>query len=100
MDVTLLGIVADVSPLQPPKAFSPMHVTSLGMTVLLHPLINLFFADSIMALQLLRESYLGLASSTKSEFNPLQNVKAALPMDVTLLGMVTDVSPLQPANAK
>ena len=32
MEVTLLGIVIDVSPLQPEKAYPPMYVTVFGTT--------------------------------------------------------------------
>ena len=51
-----------------------------------------------MALQLLRESYIVLPSSTTIEAKLLHPEKALVPMDVTLLGMVTEVKPLQRAK--
>ena len=56
MLVTLEGIVIDIKPLQPLNAPSPMLVTPEGILVLLHPVIKVFEAVSIMALQLFRES--------------------------------------------
>ena len=79
MDVTLLGIVMDVRPLQslnarlpievksfgmaievrrehPENASSPIDVTLLGMIVLSHPRIKVFDEVSMIALQLLRLS--------------------------------------------
>ena len=58
MDVTELGMVTEVSPLQSENAQSPMDVTELGILVLLQPVINLFVAVSMIALQLLREPYI------------------------------------------
>ena len=55
--VTELGIDTEVKPLQQLKAYPPISVTELGIVVFLQPLINLFVEDSIIALQLLRESY-------------------------------------------
>ena len=100
MLVTLLGMVTDVSPLQPEKAHDPMLVTLLGIVVVLQPAIRVFVDDSIIALQLFLESYLGLPSSTFNDVRPLQFRKADSPMLVTLLGMVTDVRPVQPSKAK
>ena len=54
----------------------------------------------MIALHLLRESYLGLVSSTLIDVSPLQPEKALLSIDVTLLGMVSDVRPLQPEKAE
>ncbi len=73
-----------------------MEVTLLGMIVFLHPTIKVFDDFSIIALQLLRESYFALLSSTLMDVRPLQPEKAPEPMDVTLLGMVTKVRPEQP----
>jgi hypothetical protein len=72
MLVTLLGMVTDVRLLQPEKAELPMLVTLLGMVVVLQPAIRVFVADSIIALQLSLESYLGLPSSTITDVRPLQ----------------------------
>ena len=76
-----------------------MDVTLLGMIVFLHPAIKVLFEVSMMALQLLRESYFGFPLSTVMDVRSLQYSKAELPMDVTLLGMVIDVRPLQDAKA-
>ena len=70
--VTLLGIVMEVRPEQPEKALSPMLVTLFGIEVFLHPAINVLDDDSIMALQLLRESYLVFPSSTTMDVRPVQ----------------------------
>ena len=56
MLVTESGMLIDVSPLQPQNALSLMLVTELGMVVFLQPVIKVFVAVSMMALQLLRES--------------------------------------------
>ncbi len=96
MDVTLLGMVMEVRLLQPSKAYLPMDVTLLGMTVFLQPAIRALDDVSMMALQLSRESYFALPVSTTIEVKPLQRRKAVSPMDVTLLGMVTEVKPLHP----
>ena len=69
------------------------------MVVFLQPTINLFVDVSIIALQLLRESYVPLFLSTVTEVSPEQSAKAYLPMEVTELGMVTEVSPELPKKA-
>ena len=56
MLVTLFGIVMDVSEEQPSNALQPIVVTVLGIIVVLQPVIKVFFAVLIMALQLLRLS--------------------------------------------
>ena len=96
IDVTLFGMVTEVSPLQSSKADSPMDVTLLGIIVSEHPFIKVLVAVSIMALQLSRESYFGLPLSTLIDVKPLQPKKASSPIDVTLPGMVRDVRPMQP----
>ena len=55
MLVTELGMVTEVRP-ELLNAEAPMLVTELGMAVFLQPVINVFFAVSMIALQLLRES--------------------------------------------
>ena len=65
------------------------------MVVFLQPTIKLFVDVSIIALQLLRESYVPLFLSTVTEVSPEQPQKAALPMEVTELGMETKVRPVQ-----
>ena len=69
-----------------------MVVTELGMMVFIQPVINMLVLVSMMALQLFRESYFVFPLSTFIEVRPLQPEKASLPMEVTLLGMVTEVS--------
>ena len=65
-------MVTLVKPLQPSNAQSPILVTELGIIVFLHPLINVFVAVSIMALQFSRESYTELPLSTFMLVKPLQ----------------------------
>ena len=92
-------MVTLVKPLQYWNAYLPIEVTDLGMIVLLHPLINVFVAVSIMALQFSRESYTELPLSTFMLVKPLQLPNALLPIEVTELGMVMLVKPLQRLNA-
>ena len=54
--VTELGIVTEVSPVQPQKATKPIESTELGITVFLQPEIKLLVLVSIIALQLSLES--------------------------------------------
>ena len=84
---------------QPSNALSPMEVTDLGMVVFLQPAINVLVAVSIMALQLLRESYFGLSLTTEMEVRLEQSENAPSPMFVTELGMLMVVRPEQPSNA-
>ena len=76
-----------------------MEVTELGIVVFLQPAINVLVAVSIMALQLLRESYFGLSLATEIEARLEQSSNARSPMVVTELGMLMLVSPEQPENA-
>ncbi len=99
IDVTLEGMVNDVKPLQPAKALLPIDVTFVGITVFLHPVINVLSAALIIALQLSRESYTVLPSSTIIDVKPLQTSKALRPIDVTLEGIVNDVKPLHSLKA-
>lgn len=55
--VTEEGIVTEVNPVQPQKASAPIEVTELGIIEFLHPAIRELDFVSIIALQLLRESY-------------------------------------------
>lgn len=73
-----------------------MLITLLGMIVFLHPDINLLFSVSIIALQLLRESYLGLPIATLMEEREVQAQKGLYPIFVTLSGMMTETKSLQP----
>ena len=99
IELTELGMETLVKPLQPEKVQSPMEVTELGMVVFLQPASKVFVVVSIIALQLSLESYLELPLSTTIDSKPLQNAKAAVPIEVTELGMVTLVKPLQPEKA-
>ena len=65
-----------VKPLQLENAQSPILVTELGIIVFLHPLINVFVAVSIMALQFSRESYTELPLSTFMLVKPLHQPNA------------------------
>ena len=94
IEVTELGITTEVKPLQPEKASSPISVTELGIIVFLQPLSNLFVAVSIKALQLSLESYTVFPLSTVMLSKPLQQKKAFSPIEVTELGITTDVKPL------
>ena len=89
-------MVTLVRPLQPRKALLPIEVTELGIIVLLQPAIKEFVDVSIIALQLLRESYFVFPFATLMLVRPLQPQKALLPIEVTELGMVMLVRPLQP----
>ena len=66
-----------------------MLVTEFGIIVFMHPAINVFDAVSIMALQLLRESYLVLPDATEMLVRPEQPENGLLPMLVTEFGMIT-----------
>ena len=72
IDVTELPMVTEVKPEQPQKALSPIVVTEPGIMVFLQPLIKVLVAVSIIALQLLRESYFVFPLSTTIEVKPLQ----------------------------
>ena len=64
-------MVIDVRPLQLLKAPPSIFVTLSGIIVVEHPAINLLVFVSIIALQLLRESYIALFSATTIEVRPL-----------------------------
>jgi len=74
-------------------------VTELGMAVFMQPAINVLVAVSIMALQLLRESYFGLSLATEMVARLEQPENANGLMVVTELGMLMVVRPLQLLNA-
>ena len=99
MEVTELGMWMLVRPEQPENASSPMEVTELGIVVFLQPAINVLVAVSIMALQLLRESYFGLSLATEMVARLEQPRNAQPPMVVTELGMLMSVRLEQPENA-
>ena len=56
IEVTELGMVRLVRPVQPENAYWPIEVTELGIFVFLHPAINVLDEVFIIALQLSRES--------------------------------------------
>ena len=99
MLVTELGMVSEVRPLQPEKASLPMLVTELGITVFWHPAIRVLEAVSIIALQLLWLSYTVFPLSTVIEVKLSQEVNGLSPMEVTELGIVTEVKRMQEKNA-
>ena len=76
-----------------------MAVTDLGIIVFWQPVINVLLAVSIIALQFSRESYTVFPSSTMIDVKLEQRQNALPSMEVTELGMVTLVRPLQPRNA-
>lgn len=90
---TLLGISIEVRPVQPAKA-SNILVTLLGMTVFLHPAINVLEAVSMRALQLSRESYTVFSESTLIELKFRHPEKILYSINTTFLGMITEVRPV------
>ncbi len=86
-------MVTEVSPEQSEKAPLLMEVTELGMVVFLQPTINVFVDVCIIALQLLRESYVPLFLSTVTKVSLEQPAKALMPIKETELGMDTEMSP-------
>ena len=95
MLVTLLGITIEVSPLQYAKALPSILVTVLGIVVFLHPTFKAFDDVIIIALQLLRESYIVFPSSTTIAVRLLQFSKGLSSIRTTLLGIVMEVRLLQ-----
>ena len=77
-----------------------MVLTSFGIIVDTHPVISLLVAVSIIALQLLRESYTGLPSSTTIEVKPEQLEKGFSPISVKFFGIVMEVNLEQPEKAE
>ena len=99
MLVTDEGMLREGRPVQPEKAPLPMLETDEGIFVLLHPFIRVLLWDSIIALQLLRESYLGFPSATMIEIRDVQPMKAQSSMLVTEEEMDTEFIPLQSLKA-
>ena len=64
MKVTEEGISIDCSVLHTPNAPLPISITVLGIIVFWHPISSLLVAVSMIALQLLRLSYIGFPDST------------------------------------
>lgn len=99
IDKTEFGIVMDVSLGQPKNAAILIFVTELGMMVFLQPVISLFVAVSMIALQLSLESYLLLFGATARLASFEQRKKAFSPIAVTELGIVMDSSLEHPKKA-
>lgn len=100
IEITALGIFTEVNPLQPSKALAPMETTEFGIIVFLQPAINSFVVVLIIALHSFRESYALLSASTTMRSNPEQPAKGHPPIEVTELGIVTEVRPMQPSKAE
>ena len=96
MEVTELGMVTLVRAELFSNADAPIEVTELGIIVFLQPQTSVFVAVSIIALQLLRESYFGFPLSIFRLVNPMQPKKALLLIEVTELGMAILVRLVQP----
>ena len=99
IEVTELGIVMLINPLQPKNAELPIEVTESGIIVFLQPEINVLVSVLIIALQLSLESYTEFPLLTTIDSKLLQPMNAELPIEVTELPIVTEVSPLQLLNA-
>ena len=99
IDVTELGIVTDVNPVQYWNAYLPIVVTESGIVLFLQPAINVFVDVSIIALQLLRESYILFPDSTLISVKLEHPANTPSPISVTESGIVTDVNPVQYSNA-
>lgn len=69
MYFTLAGIYNDCNALQPTKVPSSMLSMPFGMIVPLQPCIIVLVTDTMIALQLLRESKIGLAESIIIDVN-------------------------------
>jgi hypothetical protein len=80
-------MLMEISSVQLENAKSLILVTELGMVVFLQPEIKVFVVVSMMALQLLRESYVVFPVSTLIDASPEQPKNAPLPILFTELGM-------------
>ena len=83
IEVTLLGMVKEVKLRHPSKAELPMEVTPSPNTTFL---IDVIFLNQEEPM---------LRHNMVTEVKLLQPEKASLPITVTLLGMVTEVKPVQ-----
>ena len=95
---TLLGISMDVKLEQPLKAELPMLLTLLGIIVFLQPKMRVFVDVSIIALQLLRESYFVLPEAMIIEVRQAQLLIIPYPISVTFLPKLRDFNEVQPSN--
>ena len=85
----------EARPTQLLKAPSPIVVTPIGIWLFVHPSIKVFEDVSMIALQLLRESYTLFSLSTIIEVKLLHPSNTPTPMVFTLLGMNTLANPKQ-----
>ena len=76
MNETELGMVMLESPVHPLNAETEIAVTELGMVEFWQPAMSVLEAVSMIALQLLRESYVELPLSTSMLVSLLQQLKA------------------------
>ena len=90
MRVTLLGIAIEAMCFLPRNAFGDIAVIPSGIMVVLLPASKVFVLVMMMALQLLRLSYVGLPSST-TIVESGQRENARSPIEVTLFGMTIEV---------
>ena len=77
--------------LQLAKAEAPIEVTPSGIVVVLQPVIKALVLVTMIALQLLRESYFVFSSATTIDVRPEQRTNAPSPIFATFLGMVMEV---------
>jgi hypothetical protein len=97
IQVTLFGMVIDVKPVQPLNAKPSILVTLLGIMLFWVPDINVLSEFRIKLFPSLRKCVLPAATCIVSKFGVLVN--GFEPIEVTLLGMVIEVKPVQPLNA-
>jgi len=98
--VTELGITICLKDEHPEKALCPIDSTESGMTVFAHPAIIEFVAVSIIALQLFRESYMGLSGKTTIFSNLVQCEKELLPTFIIYFEITISCNDEQPVKAK
>ncbi len=96
--VTESGIVIELRE-RPKKEESPIILTDSGIIVYSHPAIRVLVAVWIMALQLLRLSYIVLPLDTVIFINEVQRAKIPIPILLTESGIVIEVSPVHPKKA-
>ena len=80
----------------PSKAYARNSDTEFGITVFAQPKTRALVADSTIALQLPRESYLALSGSTAMDVRPPQLPKALNPIEATEAGMLTSANLVNP----
>ena len=88
-------MVIEARLLQRENAADPMLVTLSGIIVVEQPNTKVLLLVSIIALHPSRESYIVFPSVTMIEVRELQHEKAASPMLVVLMGIVSEIRLLQ-----